>query len=272
MAAVMTLKDRYEELQQRVARAAERVGRSPEQILVVAVSKYAEVEQIMELISLGHQDFGESRVQQLLQRKAVIDEWRQRKRTMSGVAQAARRRSGAVLGPERIPEEIRWHLVGELQRNKVRKAIDEVRLIHSVDSLRVSEEIQTAALRKEEPVEVLLQVNCSGETGKHGVSLPAAIHVAEQIDATTYVHLRGLMTMAPYSENPEDSRPTFQRARECFEEIRDAGVAEGRFNILSMGMSGDFEVAIDCGANMVRIGSALFEGTADDHAPEPEED
>lgn len=269
MAAVMTLKDRYEEVRSRVARAAERVGRTEQDILVVAVSKYAEVEQIMELIGLGHQDFGESRVQQLLQRKAMIDEWLQRRQTLPGVAEEARGRSG-VLGEDRSPDEVRWHLIGELQRNKVRKVIEEVRLVHSVDSLRVSEEIQAAALKREEPVEVLLQVNCSGETGKHGVALPAAIHVAEQIDATTYVHLRGIMTMAPYSENPEDSRPTFERGRECFEEISDAGIAGDRFNILSMGMSGDFEVAIDCGANLVRVGSALFEG-ADDHAEdEPE--
>lgn len=261
MAAVMTLKDRYEAVRTRVADAAARAGRAPDDVVLVAVTKYADPEQIMELIRLGQRDFAESRVQQLLQRAAMIEEWIARRQKMPG----------AEAGPG---EQVRWHLVGELQRNKVRKVIETTRLIHSVDSMRVAEEIQTAALKREEPVDVLLQVNCSGERSKGGVALPAAIHVAEQIDSTTYVRLRGIMTMAPHSENPQDSRFTFERARECFEEIRDAGVAAKRFNILSMGMSNDFEVAIACGANLVRIGSLLFDRQDDaaDEAPDAADD
>ncbi|MFG0256292.1 MAG: YggS family pyridoxal phosphate-dependent enzyme [Phycisphaerales bacterium JB043] len=245
MTAVMTLKERYEQVRERIDRAAAQVGRDGESILLVAVGKYADPEDIMELVELGHRDFGESRPQQLIQRSAMLDEW------------LARRRKHTHDESE-VPEQIRWHLLGELQRNKVRKIVEHTRLIHSVDSMRVAEEIQTVGLRLEEPIDVLLQVNCSGEAGKRGIALPAALHVAEQIDSTTYVRLRGLMVMAPYSDDPEDSRFTFERGRECFEEVHDAGIASEHFSILSMGMSADFEVAIECGANLVRVGSAIF--------------
>jgi pyridoxal phosphate enzyme (YggS family) len=241
----MTLKERYEQVLDRIDRARDKGGQPEGSVLLVAVGKYADPEDIMELVELGQRDFGESRPQQLIQRSAMLDEW------------LARRRKHAHEG-ERVPEQIRWHLLGELQRNKVRKLIEHTRLIHSVDSMRVAEEIQTVGLRIEEPIDVLMQVNCSGETGKRGISLPAALHVAEQIDSTTYVRLRGLMAMAPYSESPDDSRFTFERGRECFEEIRDAGIASEHFSILSMGMSNDYEIAIELGANLVRIGSAIF--------------
>jgi pyridoxal phosphate enzyme (YggS family) len=219
----------------------------------------------MELIELGHRDFGESRVQQFLQRAAYINEWLSRRESLPNVA--AERHAILGGGPELGASEVRWHMIGDVQRNKARRVIECTRLIHSVDSMRVAEELQMAALKIEEPVEVLLQVNCSGENQKHGVSLPAAIHVAEQIDSMTYVDLRGVMTMAPHVENPEDARFAFERCQECFEEIQTAGFGEGRCNLLSMGMSSDFETAIECGANIVRIGSSIFgsgEGEQDD--------
>lgn len=249
MTAVMTLKERYQSVCERIEGASSQAGNLSDSVMLVAVGKYADPEDIMELVELGHRDFGESRPQQLIQRSGMLDEW------------LARRRKQAHPG-ESVPPQIRWHLLGELQKNKVRKIVEHARLIHSVDSMRIAEEIQMLGLRIEEPIEVLLQVNCSGESGKRGIALPAAVHVAEQIDSTTYVKLRGMMTMAPHSESPEDSRFTFERARECFEEIRDAGIASGQFTILSMGMSNDFEVAIECGSNLVRIGSTIF-GTED---------
>jgi pyridoxal phosphate enzyme (YggS family) len=126
-------------------------------------------------------------------------------------------------------------------------------------------------LKREEPVDVLVQVNCSGEASKFGCPMPAAMHLAEQIDTMMQVRVRGLMTMAPLSDNPEDARATFRRCRELFEEIRKTGISGGKFNILSMGMSGDFEVAIEEGANLVRVGSAIF-GEPKHTAEEPEED
>ncbi len=265
--AVATLAEQYESVKQRVAQAARRVGRAPGEIIVVAVSKYAEMDDVRRLVALGHQDFGESRAQQLSQRAAMLEEMQGRRRTLPGVVGA---------GAEAAPAPgLRWHFIGHLQRNKVKKVIGLVRLIHSVDSLRLAEEIQAVAFKKDEPIDVLVQVNCSGERTKHGCAVPAALHLCEQIDTMIHLRVRGLMTMAPYSENPEDSRLTYVRCRELFDEARTLGIAGPAFNILSMGMSNDFEVAIESGANLVRIGASLFgtpAGAAAEHGEDEDEE
>ncbi len=267
MATLTSLKDRFIEVKARIAQAARLSGRSADDVLLVAVSKYAEADQIRELLHLGQADFGESRVQQLIQRAAMAEEYLSRLRTAPGVAAERSATAG------RAPERVRWHMVGRLQRNKVKKAIEHSRLIHSVDSLRLAEEIQAIALRKDAAVDVLLQVNCSGEGAKQGVAMPAAIHVAEQIGTMVNVRLRGLMTMAPLTGDSSVVRSTFERCRECFEEIRTAGVAGEDFRILSMGMTQDFEWAIAEGSNLVRIGSALFgEGPGHDGGSEDEDE
>jgi pyridoxal phosphate enzyme (YggS family) len=230
-----TLKERYEDVRQRVAAAAERGGRRPQDVLLMVVTKNASIDQIRELIELGHVDFGENRLQALIQRAAQIDEFMQRHRQLSHTR------------PVDLPERLRWHMIGDL-----------VRLVHSVDSLRLAEEIQVAAARREEPVEVLVQVNTSGEKSKHGVALAAAGHLVEQIDTMMSLRPRGLMCMAPLVEDPELARPAFDRCRELAEDIRSDGLGGDQFDILSMGMSSDFEVAIECGANIVRVGSAVF--------------
>jgi pyridoxal phosphate enzyme (YggS family) len=160
-------------------------------------------------------------------------------------------------------------MIGSLQRNKARKVVEFVRLIHSVDSLRLAEELQLIALRKDQVFDVLVQVNCSGEKSKHGCPVPAALPLAEQIDTMINVRVRGLMTMAPYSTNPEDARPTFVRCRELYEELRTSNISRGNVDFLSMGMSGDYEVAISEGANLVRIGTALF---GESKNPQPDDD
>ncbi len=278
MQTLTSMKDRYQEVRRRISRAAERSGRSERDVLLVVVTKYADPEQILELIEMGHQDFGESRAQQLSQRAAMVQEWLDRRRTLPAVATAHSISRGlrdpATGGPLRTPPEVRWHMVGRLQRNKARKAVEHARLIHSVDSLRLGEEIHACAMRRDHVADVLLQVNTSGEAAKQGVTSPAALHVAEQLDSMVNLRLRGLMTMAPLTQDPEDARPTFERCRELFDEIRAAGVATGHFNILSMGMSHDYEVAISAGANLVRVGSAVIgdrdparhdEAEAEDH-------
>lgn len=255
-----SLAERYRQVLDRVAQAARRAGRQPSEIFVVAVSKYADMEQVRELVRLGHRDFGESRALQMAQRAAMIDELQGRRVVAPNVASG--RGSGArplpTTGSQSSDDPVRWHMIGHLQRNKVKKIIGVTRLIHSVDSLRLVEEIQTVAFKRDEPVEVLVQVNCSGERSKHGCAVAAAAHLCEQIDTMIHLRVRGLMTMAPYSDNPEDSRLTFDRCREVFDDIRRRGTGGDAFNILSMGMTGDFEVAIDAGANLVRIGSAIF--------------
>lgn len=252
-----TLRERYESVRDRVAAAARSAGRAPESVVLIAVSKYAGADQVRELINLGHRDFGENHAQQLSQRALMMAEWLQRQKgiIVPPVRNAAPGSPASVVA---ATGGIRWHMIGHLQRNKVRKVLDVSRLIHSVDTLRIGEEIQQAAARQEQTVDILLQVNCSGERSKFGCSIPAALHLAEQLDTMVGVRVRGLMTMAPHSDNAEDSRPTFARCRDLFEEALKAGIGGPHFNILSMGMSGDFEVAIAEGANMVRVGSTIF--------------
>lgn len=262
MVGTPTLQDRYEEVRRRVAEAATASGRRHGDVIIVAVTKYAEVEQIRELMELGHLDFGENRVQQLVQRAAIISEQMDRRRMLSRAEPGPDAADPASAAPRDHP--VRWHMVGHLQRNKVRKVLDCARLIHSVDSLRLAEEIQQVAFKRDQAVEVLVQVNCSGEKSKFGCAASAALHLCEQIDTMIHVRVRGLMTMAPYSDRAEDARPTFVRCRELYEEIRGAGIGEGRFNLLSMGMTDDFEVALSEGANVVRIGRAIF----GEHEPE----
>lgn len=272
MESATTLAERYREVKARVAQAARRAGAHADDVLVVAVSKYADMEQVRELIRLGHQDFGESRALQLVQRASMVDEMLHRQRAFPSVAPPrGAEATSEVGGPA---GDVRWHMIGHLQRNKAKKVMGVCRLIHSVDSLRLVEEVQAIAFKRDEPVEVLVQVNCSGEKTKFGCAVPAAAHLCEQIDTMVHLRVRGLMTMAPYSDNPEDSRSSFERCREVFDDIRRRGVGGAAFNILSMGMSNDFEVAINCGSNLVRIGSSIFgdRPAAEEHAETDEDD
>lgn len=204
-----TLKERYDEVKQRIAAAAVRSGRKPEQIMLVVVSKSATIEQIRELISLGQQDFGENRVQQLIQRVAQIDEHLVRLRELRGQA-----------------PEVRWHMIGTIQRNKVRKAVELSRLIQSVDSLRLAEEIHVQAARREQPIDILLEVNVSGEISKHGITGAAVRHVVQQLDTMVNIRVRGLMCMAPLVGGSTAARQTFDRGFELFTDVRQSGQGE----------------------------------------------
>ena len=244
-----TLRERYDEVRARIAAAADKSGRRASDIVLVAVTKYASIEDIRELVGLGHADLGENRVQQLVQRAAIIEEFNGR-----------RSERGAKVAP------VRWHMIGSLQRNKVKQAVDTVRLIHSVDSLRLAEELQEYAEErgsapggdKYGPVDVLVEVNVAGERSKHGCAPAAARHLVDMIDTMVALRPRGIMCMAPNTGSVDDARRTFTRCKEIFDEIRAIGSGGERFDILSMGMSGDYEVAIECGSNMVRVGSAIF--------------
>jgi len=242
---LVSIPDRYRQVRERMAKAAARAKRSEGEVTLVAVTKSATPEGIKELIALGQRDFGESRVQQLQQRAVQVAEW-------------LARQAGKTEKPLPKPDEVSWHMIGHLQRNKVKPVLPLVRYVHSVDSLRLAEEIQAAAPKLERVPQMLLEVNVSGEGTKFGVAVGAALHLAEQIDTMEGLQLAGLMTMAPASENPEDARACFVRLREIFEEIRFKKIGGKNFRHLSMGMSGDFEVAIEEGATMVRVGTALF--------------
>jgi pyridoxal phosphate enzyme (YggS family) len=242
-----SLKERYDAVRARIDAAAQRAGRRGEDVILVAVTKNASIEQIRRLVAMGHVDLGENRVQALSQHAAQVEEYLQRQHELR------------TSGHAKLPRRVRWHMIGHLQRNKVRKVLGMVRLIHSVDSLRLAEEIQAAApSRVDEPVEVLVQVNVAGEKQKFGIAPAAAMHLIEQIDTMFNLRVRGLMCLAPFVEDPEEARPVFQRCRELYNDIRRDGVGGERFDILSMGMTNDFEVAVECGANIVRIGTAIF--------------
>jgi pyridoxal phosphate enzyme (YggS family) len=155
---------------------------------------------------------------------------------------------------------INWHMIGHLQRNKVRQVLPIAVLIHSVDTLRLAEEINAAATKLDSRPKVLLQVNCSNESQKYGVPVGAAIHLAEQIETLPNLQLVGLMTMGPLTHNKDIVRACFIRARELFVEMRGEKIVGPHFTELSMGMSSDYEVAVEEGATILRIGSAIFAG------------
>jgi len=239
------LSDKLAEVKDRIAAACGQAGRQSSEVTLIAVTKTAAPEQIREIVQLGVGDLAESRVQVLAQRAAQINEFFQRQQGR---------------GDEAFPSRLRWHMVGHLQRNKVKQVLGIVDLVHSVDSLRLAEELDAQAGKRGKRVPVLMQVNASGEQSKHGVAVGAAIHLAEQIDTMKGLHLVGLMTMAPLTDKPDVARQVFARTREIFEEMKWHKVGGSAFRHMSMGMSNDFEQAILEGATMIRIGTLLFGG------------
>ncbi len=238
-------------VQARIAAAAARVRRDPAAIKLVAVTKSGRVDQIFDLIRAGPRSFGESRVQQLQLRYAEVKAWLERENAASaagnGYAQAA-------LGET----PIEWHMIGHLQTNKASAAVTYSNLIHSVDSLRLVELLGEIGVRRGIKIPILLEVNTTDDPDKYGMPPMAAFHVAEETANVPGLKFLGLMTMARHADNPEEARPAFVRLRELFEDIAARKTGGPHFKHLSMGMSGDFEVAIEEGATIVRVGSALF--------------
>ena len=250
---MQTIKERYESVNERIANAASKSGRSSSSIHLIAVTKHASVDEVRQLIELGHSDFGENRLQHFTQIAAQIEEY------------VGRRKE---LGEPDLTTPVRWHYIGHLQRNKCRRVLPLTRLIHTLDSLRLAEEIQEVAEKREQVVEVLLQINISRERKKTGIAPAAVGYLLEQLATMPSIKPRGMMCMAPASDDPEDSRPVFTRCQELFEEMKLDKYSGDAFNILSMGMSNDFDVAIECGANIVRVGSAIFGDNVNASTPE----
>jgi pyridoxal phosphate enzyme (YggS family) len=237
------ISERIGSVKNAISSACARVGRDVSEIKLVVVTKSATVEAIQEVIRLGFTDLGENRVQQLKKVSTQISEFLEKGNDDSA-----------------LPEKVNWHMVGHLQRNKVRQVLPTASLIHSVDTLRLAEEINALAAKLNLCPEILMQVNISNEPQKYGVPVGATTHLAEQLETLPNLKLIGLMTMAPLTHNKDVIRACFVRARELFVELRGERIVGPQFTELSMGMSSDYEVAVEEGATILRIGSAIFAG------------
>ena len=224
------LDENLNSIRERIARACLVSGRSVNDVTLVAVTKYAELDWVRELIELGVRDLGEARPQQLVSRV------------------------------RELPADIYWHLIGHLQRNKAEDILPFTRMIHSVDSVRLFEHLAKLGQKLEKPPKVLLEVNVSGEQSKDGFDPAELLAAWPKLQTCHSLEFSGLMTMAPLGDSAEIARPVFRRLCELRDRLKAESNGHWLLPELSMGMSGDFEVGIEEGATLIRIGSCLFEG------------
>ena len=205
-----------------------RAGRSRDEVTLIAVSKTKPLALLREAYDAGAREFGENKVQDLLDRI-----------------------------PE-MPADVRWHMIGHLQRNKVKYIVGKVAMIHSVDSLRLAEEISKEAVRKNTEVDILIEINVSGEESKYGVPVAETPGLVEQIALLPAIHIKGLMTIAPFTEDPEENRIFFRKLKQLSVDMGRKNIDNVTMAVLSMGMTGDYAVAIEEGATCVRVGTGIF--------------
>ncbi|MFG6384423.1 MAG: YggS family pyridoxal phosphate-dependent enzyme [Lachnospiraceae bacterium] len=222
------VKENLVEVKENIRRACEKSGRTPEEVTLIAVSKTKPISMIEEAYREGNRDFGENKVQEILDKYPVL------------------------------PTDIRWHMIGHLQRNKVKYIIDKVYLIHSVDSLRLAEEISSQAAKKQVDVNILIEINIAQEESKFGISRIEALQLVEDIAQLPHIYIKGLMTVAPFVENPEENREYFRQIKKLSVDIMKKNIDNVNMSVLSMGMTGDYMVAIEEGATMVRVGTGIF--------------
>jgi pyridoxal phosphate enzyme (YggS family) len=231
----MSIASRLNAIRERIAAAAQSAGRDPSSVRLVAVSKTFPIEAVREAYEAGHRDFGENRVQEALQKIAASSDL-----------------------------SIRWHLLGHLQTNKARKAGPAFAVIQSVDSVELLERLDRAAAETGASPELLVQVDLAREATKFGAPPDEARQILDAAAKCTAARVTGLMTLPPVPDNPEDARPWFRQLRELRDRWLDSGIPASRLAELSMGMSQDFEVAVQEGATIVRVGTAIF-GSRDTH-------
>lgn len=252
------LAENLKRLRERIEAACATARRDPADVTLIAVTKAVEIDVVRQALDAGLVELGENRAQQLNQRAGMIHEFIERRAVLAG-------------RPDKPPPRPHWHMVGHLQRNKVKLVLPWAEMVHSIDSLRLAEEIHQQASRIGRVVNVLLEVNTSSERTKFGVAVGAAAHLLEQFVAWSGVRVCGLMTMTPAGSSYSEQRLYFDRLREVFEDVRTEKIVGPEFRQLSMGMSEDFEAAIHSGATMIRIGSALFSGMLSPQAPAAED-
>lgn len=220
--------ENLERVQRDIEAALHRSGRDSQDAVLIAVSKTKPVSMIMEAYEQGIRDFGENKVQEL------TDKY------------------------EQLPKDIRWHMIGHLQRNKVKYLIGKTVLIHSVDSLRLAEEISREAAKRNVDVDILVEVNAAQEESKFGTSFEEAYALVSQIAVLPFIHIKGLMTIAPNTDNPEENREYFRRLKQLAVDITRENVDNVSMKVLSMGMTNDYVVAVEEGATYVRVGTGIF--------------
>ena len=222
------LKDNLKEVQNNIDAVCRSNNIKREEIHLIAVSKTKPVEMLQEIYEEGCRDFGENKVQELVDKYDVM------------------------------PKDIRWHMIGHLQRNKVKYIVDKVYMIHSVDSLRLAETIEKEAAKKNCEVNILIEINMAREESKYGVFPEDLEELLKSISKLPHVHVKGLMTVAPNVKNPEENRVVFSEMKKLSVDIAQKNIDNITMNILSMGMTNDYKIAIEEGAHFVRVGTAIF--------------
>ena len=222
------LKEQYQEVKENVRQSCISAARNPEEVTLIAVSKTKPVEMLQDVYDCGCRHFGENKVQELMDKY------------------------------DKLPKDIKWHMIGHLQRNKVKYIVGKTYLIHSVDSLRLAEEISKEAVKKNVDVDILIEVNVAMEESKFGTTLEDAVKLTEEIAQLPNIHIKGYMTIAPFVENPEENRLYFQKLKQLSVDITQKNIDNVSVECLSMGMTNDYEVAICEGATFVRVGTGIF--------------
>lgn len=222
------IRENIEHVKENIKTACEKSGRKADEVTLIAVSKTKPIPMLMEAYECGCRDFGENKVQEL------VEKW------------------------EQMPKDIRWHMIGHLQRNKVKYIVDKVYMIHSVDSLRLAEEISKEAVKKGVTVSVLIEINVAQEESKFGTTCEDACRLVEEAAKLPNMIIKGLMTIAPYVENAEENKQYFEKLRQIYVDINRKNIDNVYMGELSMGMTGDYETAIAEGATYVRVGTGIF--------------
>ncbi|TCO78960.1 YggS family pyridoxal phosphate-dependent enzyme [Marinisporobacter balticus] len=224
---MLYIKENIDSIREQMNEACKRVGRNADEIQLIAVTKTVDREKINEAIAMGITDIGENRVQEIMDKYVAVS-------------------------------NVHWHMIGHLQTNKVKYIIDKVKLIHSVDRISLVQEINKRAKQNNRIMDILVQVNVAKEDTKFGLACEDVYDFLKQIQPLEHIKVKGLMTIAPYEENPEDIRKYFKILKEMFEEIKLKKFLGVEMQYLSMGMTNDFQVAIEEGANIIRVGMGIF--------------
>ena len=220
--------ENIKQVEENIIKSWEKVGRDPKEVTLIAVSKTKPYTAIEEALPSGVLDYGENKVQELTEKYEIL------------------------------PKDIRWHMIGHLQRNKVKYLVGKVELIHSVDSLRLANQIETEFAKKNEIANILIEVNMANEESKFGITSETTEQLVREISKLEHVRIKGLMTIAPYTDNPETNREYFRNMKKLSVDIAEKNIDNVSMNVLSMGMTGDYQVAIEEGATMVRVGTGIF--------------